>query len=286
MSNTNNTMQTQTSNALHNAIMEAGGKDHPPMLAPDNYVQWKSRIKRYIDTKPYHELIRYCLLNLPYEYKWTEKAVPVAEEPATITKDDEMSKEKEIDKLMALISSCSRKSTNLPTTTFELHQIPVELIKIIHQESTEECGRVSMECQKPKRAKDEAYHKKKMLLCKQEEAGVQLNTEQADWKDDTDDESDDQELKAHYMYMAQIHKVTLDIADNFGPIFDTEPLQKELESIFGHLFDEYFNEENQVVSKSFAVTTVDTSDKHQQQPDLTSSTSTLAITVTADGNFD
>ncbi|GKC42937.1 hypothetical protein Tco_1060659, partial [Tanacetum coccineum] len=35
MSNTNNTMQTQTSNALHNAIMEAGGKDRPPMLAPD-----------------------------------------------------------------------------------------------------------------------------------------------------------------------------------------------------------------------------------------------------------
>ncbi|GKE91816.1 hypothetical protein Tco_1572911, partial [Tanacetum coccineum] len=32
MSNTN--MQTQTSNALYNAIMEAGGKDHPPMLAP------------------------------------------------------------------------------------------------------------------------------------------------------------------------------------------------------------------------------------------------------------
>nr|GEZ01700.1 hypothetical protein [Tanacetum cinerariifolium] len=27
-------MQTQASNALHNAIMEAGGKDRPPMLAP------------------------------------------------------------------------------------------------------------------------------------------------------------------------------------------------------------------------------------------------------------
>nr|GEY70147.1 hypothetical protein [Tanacetum cinerariifolium] len=28
-------MQTQTSNTLHNAIMEAGSKDRPPMLAPD-----------------------------------------------------------------------------------------------------------------------------------------------------------------------------------------------------------------------------------------------------------
>ncbi|GKD62184.1 hypothetical protein Tco_1299693 [Tanacetum coccineum] len=34
MLNTNNNLQTQTSNALHNAIMEAGGKDRPPMLAP------------------------------------------------------------------------------------------------------------------------------------------------------------------------------------------------------------------------------------------------------------
>ncbi|GJR30430.1 hypothetical protein Tco_1106662 [Tanacetum coccineum] len=33
MSNTNNNMQSQTSSALHNAIMEADGKDRPPMLA-------------------------------------------------------------------------------------------------------------------------------------------------------------------------------------------------------------------------------------------------------------
>ncbi|GJW73058.1 hypothetical protein Tco_0132428 [Tanacetum coccineum] len=35
MSNSNNSLQTQTLNALHNAIMEAGGKDRPPMLALD-----------------------------------------------------------------------------------------------------------------------------------------------------------------------------------------------------------------------------------------------------------
>ncbi|GKF72200.1 hypothetical protein Tco_0208314, partial [Tanacetum coccineum] len=85
---------------------------------------------------------------------------------------------------------------------------------------------VSNECHKPKRAKDAAYHKEKMLLCKQEEAKVQLNVEQANWKDDTDDESDDQELEAHYMYMAQIQEVTPDAANISGPIFDAEPLQK------------------------------------------------------------
>ncbi|GJZ95202.1 hypothetical protein Tco_0667405 [Tanacetum coccineum] len=60
----------------------------------------------------------------------------------------------------------------------------------------------------------------------------------------------------------------------------------ELESLFGPLFDEYVNGENQVVSKSSVVTTADASDKRQQQPDSTSSTSTLATTVTVDGNFD
>ncbi|GJS95414.1 hypothetical protein Tco_0802382 [Tanacetum coccineum] len=46
----------------------------------------------------------------------------------------------------------------------------------------------------------------------------------------------------------------------------------ELESLFGPFFDEYFNGENQVVSKSFAVPSADASDKRQQQPDSTTST--------------
>nr|GFC28927.1 hypothetical protein [Tanacetum cinerariifolium] len=79
-------MQTQTSNTLHNAIMEAGSKDRPPMLAPGNYIQWKSIIKRYIDTKPNHEIIHYCLMNPPYELGWKEKFVLDSEgNPTTAT---------------------------------------------------------------------------------------------------------------------------------------------------------------------------------------------------------
>nr|GFB68307.1 hypothetical protein [Tanacetum cinerariifolium] len=62
-------------------------------------------------------------------------------------------------------------------------------------------------------------------LCKQEEAGIQLNADQADWKDDTDDESDDQELEAHYMYMAKVQEVSPYAVDT-RPIFDKEPEQK------------------------------------------------------------
>ncbi|GKD47136.1 hypothetical protein Tco_1271781 [Tanacetum coccineum] len=61
---------------------------------------------------------------------------------------------------------------------------------------------------------------------------------------------------------------------------------KTSNELFGHLFDEYFNGENQVVLKSSVVTTADKSDKRQQQPDSTSFTLTLATTITANGNFD
>nr|GEZ74000.1 hypothetical protein [Tanacetum cinerariifolium] len=64
-------MQTQTSNALHNAIMEAGGKDRPPMLAPGNY-------------------------NPPYEYKWTDKAVLVVGGSTKITTERYMENYKNV----------------------------------------------------------------------------------------------------------------------------------------------------------------------------------------------
>ncbi|GJR80762.1 retrovirus-related pol polyprotein from transposon TNT 1-94 [Tanacetum coccineum] len=109
---------------------------------------------------------------------------------------------------------------------YEVNEIRAERITHTANPLALEYGHVAKECQKPKRAKDAAYHKEKMLLYKQEEAGFQFNADQADWRDDTDDEPDDQELEAHYMYMAQLQEVTPDVADNFRPIFNSEPLQE------------------------------------------------------------
>nr|GEX85152.1 hypothetical protein [Tanacetum cinerariifolium] len=327
-------MQTQTLNTLNNAIMEVGSKDRPSVLAPGNYVEWKSRIKRYIDTKSNHELIYHCLKNPPYKFTWADKEVPISEgspvirtesymetyktvsqdirdqlnaeaevvqiiltgidndiystvdacpnasatenrgkvivnspqpiydqEPSMVAEDDETSKDKEIDKLMALISLSFKKiykptNNNVQTSSnisranqdnsprinksarYENQRIgnvagARETVgSTVVQKSGIQCynykefGHVITECQKPKRVKDVAYHREKMLLCKQEKAGIQLNAEQADWRDDTDDdELEDQELEAHYMYMAQLQEVSPDAADS-GPIFDAEPLQK------------------------------------------------------------
>ncbi|GKF71571.1 hypothetical protein Tco_0207685, partial [Tanacetum coccineum] len=77
-------------------ILEAGGKDHPPILAPDYYVQWKSIIKRYIDTKPNNELIHYCLQNTPYIFNWSEKTIPVSEGSTETTTEGYMENYKNV----------------------------------------------------------------------------------------------------------------------------------------------------------------------------------------------
>nr|GEW11573.1 putative reverse transcriptase domain-containing protein [Tanacetum cinerariifolium] len=178
-----------------------------------------------------------------------------------VAKDDETSKDNEIDKLMALISLSFKKiykptNNNLRTSSntsrtnqdnspsinksawYENQRIGdvagarETVDSTVVQKSRIQCynckefRHVARECQKPNRAKDAAYHREKMLLCKQEEAGIQLNAEEADWRDDTDnDELEDQELEVHYMYMAQLQEVSPDAADS-RPIFDDEPLQR------------------------------------------------------------
>nr|GEX17660.1 hypothetical protein [Tanacetum cinerariifolium] len=77
------------------------------------------------------------------------------------------------------------------------------------------------ECKKPKRVKDFAYHKEKILLCKQAKQGVLLQAEQHDWLADTDEEIDEQELEAHYSNMAKIQEVPMAVLGT-----DFEPLEQ------------------------------------------------------------
>ncbi|GJY05018.1 hypothetical protein Tco_0370958 [Tanacetum coccineum] len=56
--------------------------------------------------------------------------------------------------------------------------------------------------------KDYSYNKEKMMLCKQRlNKVVPLQAEQADWLADTNEEIDEQELEAHYSFMAKIQEV-------------------------------------------------------------------------------
>ncbi|GJT40996.1 hypothetical protein Tco_0940861 [Tanacetum coccineum] len=366
------------------------------MLAPGNYVQWKSRIKRYIDTQPNNELIYYCLQNPPYKFKWTEKTVPVAEgssetttegymenykndsqdiqdqlnaeaevvqiiliridndiysiddacpnacemwkaierlkqgesinvqdigtnlywefgkftshdgeslesyysrfykmmnklvrnqcdvtnhqnevnkirderlartanplalvaqqqpvyhpqnhpnhytqnsstrsqqaatrnrgkaivnspppiydqEPTMVAEDDEMLKDKEIDKLMALIS-LSFKKIYKPTNN--------------NLRTSSNTSRANKD-NTPRINRGTGYDNQRVVNVVGARKNVDTQVvQQSGIQDDTDDEPKDQELDAHYLYMEQIQEVTPDVADNSGPIFDVEPLQK------------------------------------------------------------
>ncbi|GJQ96122.1 hypothetical protein Tco_0007261 [Tanacetum coccineum] len=68
-------------------------------------------------------------------------------------------------------------------------------------------GARETEYRKPKRVKDYTYLKEKMLLCKQAENGVPLQAKQDDWLANTNEEIDEQELEAHYGFMARIQEV-------------------------------------------------------------------------------
>nr|GEV28117.1 hypothetical protein [Tanacetum cinerariifolium] len=128
------------------------------------------------------------------------------QEPTMVAEDDEMSKDKKINKLMALISLSFKKiykptNNNLRTSSNTSRA---------NQDNTLRINRGT------------GYDNQRVVNI----AGARKNVEQADWRDDTDDEPGDQELEAHYIYMAHIQEVTLDAADNSRPIFDTEPLHK------------------------------------------------------------
>nr|GFA03656.1 hypothetical protein [Tanacetum cinerariifolium] len=125
------------------------------------------------------------------------------QEPSMVAEDDETSKEKEIDKLMALISlsSAGYENQRIGNVARARETVGSTMVQKsgIQCYNCKEFRHVARECQKPKRAKDAAYHREKMLLY--------------------------QELETHYMYMTQLQEVSPDVTDS-GPIFDDEPLQK------------------------------------------------------------
>nr|GFB55680.1 hypothetical protein [Tanacetum cinerariifolium] len=166
-------------------------------------------------------------------------------QPSRVAKDDKTLKDKEIDKLMALISLSFKKiykptNNNLQTSsnTSRVNQDNSPRINRSARYENQKIGNVAgareiLGSTKPKRVKDAAYHMEKMLLCKQEKAGIQLNAEQADWRDDTDDELEDQELEAHY----------IEHPEQSESIHDTYPIEQDAHNVIIDSLDMSYDRE-------------------------------------------
>nr|GEV29366.1 hypothetical protein [Tanacetum cinerariifolium] len=170
-------------------------------------------------------------------HKGKEIAKPITPPSESAFEEDsdpkQAQRDKDMQKNLALIAKYFKRSTNQPTTDSELPQTPETRTwillqdtngQVVHQTEIQcfnckEFGHFAKECRKPKRVKDSAYHKEKMLLCKQAKQGVPLQAEQSDWLADTDEEIDEQELEAHYSYMAKIQEVpTVDLETDSRPL--------------------------------------------------------------------
>ncbi|GJV73567.1 retrovirus-related pol polyprotein from transposon TNT 1-94 [Tanacetum coccineum] len=215
------------------------------MLASGNYVQWKSRIKRYIDTKPNSELIHHCSKSTITRHQWLRKRFPVAEGSSETTTERYMENYKNVsqdirDQLNAEAEAVETRKKQLVTSSAPTSYDP-ETATVTEDE---ECQRKVLKNQQRnwydnQRAVNVAGARENVGTPVVQKSGIQCYnckeyghvSRESDWKDDfTDEELHDQELEAHYMYMAQLQEVTPDLVDNSGPIFDDEPMNLKVDS--------------------------------------------------------
>nr|GEZ46062.1 hypothetical protein [Tanacetum cinerariifolium] len=240
-------MQTQTSNTLHNAIMEAGSKDRPelgwkekPILDSEGnpttatqqvfetYKNVTQEIRDQLNAEA--EVVQIILTRIDNDIYSTVDAFSNACEMWKAIERLKQGESINIQDLETNLFWEFRKFTSLDGELLESyysrfykmmneltrnqckvtnHQVNVQFLLQLYQNgrgssmvqkfgiqcyNCKEYGHGAREYQKPKRAKDEAYHREKMLL-------------------------------SHYMYMAKLQQVSPDVFDS-GPIFNTEPEQK------------------------------------------------------------
>ncbi|GKB69110.1 hypothetical protein Tco_0930522 [Tanacetum coccineum] len=173
--------------------------------------------------------------NPPYKFKWTEKTIPVTEGSSETTTERYMENYKNVlqdirDQLNVEAKAVQIILTGIDNdicSTVDACPNACEILSEISVMLSSECSVLTSTTTRI--TKNEVNEIRVERLARTTIPLALLSAEQADWRDDIDDEPDDQELEAHYMYMAQIQELTPDDADNSIPIFDTKPLQKEQE---------------------------------------------------------
>nr|GEU49048.1 hypothetical protein [Tanacetum cinerariifolium] len=139
-------------------------------------------------------------------HKGKEIAKPITPLSETASEEDNNPKQAQRDKDMQKNLALIAKIVNVVAAKENVGS------KVVQQSGIQcfnckEYGHFAKECRKPKRVKDSAYHKEKMLLY---------------------EVVDEQELEAHYSYMAKIHEVpTVDSGTDSKPVEQTKQAEFE-----------------------------------------------------------
>nr|GEZ54134.1 xylulose kinase-1 [Tanacetum cinerariifolium] len=160
-------------------------------------------------------------------YKGKEIAKPITPPYESAFKEDsdheQAQRDKDMQKNLALTAKYFKKiykptNNNLRTSSNSMNKNVDTTLRYKNdnqsgqfgnQKTVNVAGARENECRKPKRVKDSTYHKEKMLLYKQDEKGVPLQAEQYDFLADTDEEIDEQDSEAHYIYMEKIQEMLM-----------------------------------------------------------------------------
>nr|GEU93026.1 Gag-Pol polyprotein [Tanacetum cinerariifolium] len=271
---------------MHNNIMAVDSRDRPLMLVTGRYPQcgpYKSTtilVQAVAATDDTSAIPEHTTVETPMNMSPKNKAHFQAEKEAIhliltgigdeifLTVDacqtaQEM--DKDMQKILALIAKYFKKiykptNNNLRTSSNSSNKNVDTTLRYKNDSQSGQFGNQGMvnvagaRENKAKRVKDSAYHKEKMLLCKQAEQGVPLQAEQYDWLADTNEEIDEQELEAHYSYMAKIQEVS---TANSGT--NSDPLEQVQNDTGYNVFanDLQHSEQSESVSNTCLVETDD-----------------------------
>nr|GEY88742.1 hypothetical protein [Tanacetum cinerariifolium] len=193
-------------------------------------------------------------------YKGKEIAKPITPPSKIAFEEDndpkQAQRDKDMQKNLDLIAKYFKKiykptNNNLRTSSNSRNKNVDTTPRPVVQQSGIQCfnckefGHFAKECRKPKKVTNSAYHKEKMLLCKQAEQGVTLQAEQYDWLEDTGEEIDEQELEAHYSYIAKIQEQSESISNTCLVETDDSNVMHDSPDMCD---DDIHNDQNDVVS--------------------------------------
>ncbi|GJS34064.1 hypothetical protein Tco_0532446 [Tanacetum coccineum] len=184
----------------------AAAQYYPDKYSSDPYYQAPKPHKTYTSSSSHKTTSSSHATTRNKSKEIAKRVTPPSVSPSKEDSDPEQAqRDKDMQKNLALISkyikNIYKPTNNNLRTSSNTRNKTVDTSPIFgndrqsrqfgNQKTVTVAGARETECRKPKRAKYYAYHKEKMMLWKQEEKGVPLNTEQGDWLADADDEPDE-----------------------------------------------------------------------------------------------